>query len=89
MAGLATDPERYQSFLLRLWKETPELPWRFQVRCVSTGDEYRFAELEQVLAFLRNAAAGEGELEVDWRGQLEDAISPQGEFSTRLQLAYI
>ena len=89
MAGLATDPERYQSFLLRFWKEAPELPWRFQVRCVSTGDEYRFAELEQVIAFLRNAAAGERDFEVEWGGQSGDAVNRRGEFSSGLDPAYI
>lgn len=58
VARVVADPERYQSFLLRLWKETPELPWRYQVHCVSTGDEYRFSELDQVIAFLQGAAGG-------------------------------
>ena len=89
MAGVTTDPERYQSFLLRLWKETPELPWRFQVRCVSTGKEHRFSELEQVLAFLQEAAAGERGLEADWEGRPGDARSRQGEFCNRLDLAYL
>ena len=89
MARVTTDPELYQSFLLRLWKETPDLPWRFQVRCVSTGKEYRFSELEQVLEFLKNAATGERGPEVDWEGRLGDASSRQGEFSNQLDLAYL
>ncbi len=89
MPGLATDPERYQSYLLRLWKETPDLPWRFQVHCVSTGDEHRFAELDQVLAFLRNAAAGDHTFEPEWGGDPGDAGSRQREYSCGLDLAYI
>lgn len=58
VARVVADPERYQSFLLRLWKETPDLPWRYQVHCVATGDEYRFSELDQVIAFLKGAAGG-------------------------------
>ena len=56
MARILSDPERYQSYLLRLWKETPELPWRYQVRCVATGEEHRFSEFDQVLGFLQSVA---------------------------------
>lgn len=81
MDKVVVDPERYQSYLLRLWKEKPDLPWRYQVRCVSTGDEYRFSELEQVQAFLRGAATGEDSLE-------PGASSRSGSNSDRLDLAY-
>jgi hypothetical protein len=54
-----SDPERYQSYLLRLWKEAPDLPWRYQVRCVATGEEHRFSEFDQVLAFLQSVSGGE------------------------------
>lgn len=31
------DPDRYRSYLLRLWREAPGAPWRCQVQCVGTG----------------------------------------------------
>jgi hypothetical protein len=68
-----TDPDRYRSFLLRLWKEAPEMPWRYQVHCVATGEELRFAELEQVMAYLREVAGGTYRPEPDWIAHPQDA----------------
>jgi len=86
---VVADPERYQSFLLRLWRETPDLPWRYQIRCVSTGAEYRFSDLEQVQAFLRDVATGGNGPDRACGGRSEDASSRQRSASNRLDLAYV
>ena len=46
------DPERYRSYLLRLWRESPDVPWRVQVHCVQSGVERRFAGLAELYEFL-------------------------------------
>lgn len=46
------DPYRYRSYLLRLWRESPDAPWRCQVQCVGTDRELRFAGLAELFEFL-------------------------------------
>lgn len=46
------DAERYRSYLLRLWRESPGVPWRVHLHCVQTGAERRFAGLAALFAFL-------------------------------------
>ena len=53
------DPERYRSYMVRLWREAPGVPWRCQVQCVGTGLERRFAGLAEMFEFLAADAAGE------------------------------
>lgn len=66
VAARSIDPDRYRSYLLRLWREGPEAPWRCQVQCVGTGQELRFAGLAELFEFLlADAAAGEGEPRTD------------------------
>lgn len=54
----STDPDRYRSYLVRLWREAPGSPWRCQVSCVGTAQEHRFATLAELFAFLVADAAG-------------------------------
>jgi hypothetical protein len=66
------DPDRYRSYLLRMWREAPDAPWRCQVQCVGTGRERRFGGLAELFEFLlAEAAGGEGET----RGQ-GDSVTP-------------
>jgi hypothetical protein len=51
------DPDRYRSYLLRLWREAPGAPWRCQVQCVGSGDERRFAGIQEMFQFLLADAA--------------------------------
>lgn len=55
------DPDRYRSYLLRLWRQGPSMPWRCQVQCVGTGQELRFAGLAELFEFLAADAAGGSE----------------------------
>jgi hypothetical protein len=66
VAAHSIDPDRYRSYLLRLWREAPGGPWRCQVQCVGTGQERRFAGLAEMFAFLvADAAGAEGEMRKD------------------------
>jgi hypothetical protein len=61
-AAPRVDPDRYRSYMLRLWREAPGAPWRCQVSCVGRGRERRFAGLAELFEFLvADAAGGEGE----------------------------
>lgn len=65
MAALSIDPDRYRSYMVRLWREAPEAPWRCHVSCVGTGRERRFAGLAELFEFLAADAAGGPEREKD------------------------
>ena len=52
IAAAIADPERYRSYLLRLWRESPDAPWRVHVHCVQSGVERRFAGLAGLFQFL-------------------------------------
>jgi len=54
----SNDPDRYRSYLLRLWREAPGAPWRCQVQCVGTDRERRFAGLAEMFEFLVAEVAG-------------------------------
>lgn len=43
---------RYQAYLLRLWREGEDGPWRASVEDPHDGSQRRFASLTQLLAFL-------------------------------------
>lgn len=59
------NPTRHRSYLLRLWKETPNTPWRVHLQSVHTGEQHRFSNLEQMLAFLRGTLEDEPGLKSD------------------------
>jgi hypothetical protein len=61
VATHSTDPDRYRSYLVRLWREAPGAPWRCQVQCVGTERERRFAGLAELFEFLVTDAAGGSE----------------------------
>ena len=56
-----SDPDRYRSYLLRLWREAPGAAWRCHVQCVRTGRERRFSGLAEMIEFLLVDAACESE----------------------------
>ncbi|MGH2351015.1 MAG: hypothetical protein ACRDI2_26140 [Chloroflexota bacterium] len=43
---------RYQSYLLRLWRDHPRSPWRASLQSTATGEQHHFADLADLLAFL-------------------------------------
>jgi hypothetical protein len=42
----------YLSYLLRLWREGEEAPWRASLESVSTGQVHRFGDVEAMWRFL-------------------------------------
>jgi hypothetical protein len=42
----------YQAYLLRLWQEGPQEPWRVLLQQVSNGERRVFPDLEALFAFL-------------------------------------
>ena len=47
-----TDPARYRSYLLRLWREEASMSWRCQVQCVGSGRVLRFDGERRLFEFL-------------------------------------
>ena len=52
VAAHGIDPDRYRSYLVRLWRESPDAPWRCHVNRVGTSLERRFAGLAELFEFL-------------------------------------
>jgi len=52
-------PAGYQAYLVRLWQESPRGAWRALAKDARTGDEVRFATLEQLFLFLHGRTTGE------------------------------
>ena len=68
-----TDPARYRSYLLRLWREDTGRPWRCQVQCVASGQVRRFDDQAGLFAFLV------AELDdIPRAGARDDDIGPAG-----------
>jgi len=49
--------QQYQSFLVRLWQDSPGAPWRASTQNVLTGEEQRFANMESLFVFLQSQTA--------------------------------
>ena len=45
-------PGDYRSYLVRLWQDNPQAPWRVAVQSVQSGDILHFADLDALFAFL-------------------------------------
>lgn len=43
----------YQSYLVRLWRESSHAPWRAAVQSTATGERHTFADVAGLLAYLR------------------------------------
>jgi hypothetical protein len=55
---IVTRVSGYHSFLLRLWQEEADTPWRASLQNVQTGAVMRFASLDALVAFLQEQAVG-------------------------------
>lgn len=42
----------YQSYLLRLWRDSEHSPWRAALQSTATEQIYQFGDVGQMLAFL-------------------------------------
>lgn len=48
--------ETYRAYLVRLWRDTPQSPWRVSAQSAETGEVIRFADLKALYAFLNTQA---------------------------------
>jgi hypothetical protein len=53
----------YTAYLVRMWQENEEIPWRASAQSARTGEKIFFADLESLFIFLRaqthlNSATG-------------------------------
>ena len=55
----AAAPADYHAYLLRLWREGAQKPWRAELVSPHTGDHHHFARREQLLAFLAELTAAD------------------------------
>jgi len=46
----------YRAFVLRLWREHPDTPWRCSLQAADGAERLGFADLEQLLAYLLRLA---------------------------------
>ncbi len=45
--------DTYSSFLVRLWQDAPDGPWRVSTQSVRTGEVMRFATIHDFYNFMR------------------------------------
>ena len=50
--GNLTQPTHYQAYLVRLWRDSADVPWRVVVTYVSTGEKRHFASLDACFAYI-------------------------------------
>ncbi len=53
----------YQAYLVRIWRSSVESPWRASVQHAPSGEQIRFANMEDLLMFLYEQTNGDLELE--------------------------
>ncbi|MGD2205173.1 MAG: GAF domain-containing protein [Anaerolineae bacterium] len=53
-------PRRSRSYLLRVWQEVPDSPWRAMLRCVTSKEEHLFSDLDALVAFLKTGRGQAG-----------------------------
>ena len=54
----ARPPGAYRAYLVRLWQDSAEGPWRAMAREAESGEEHRFATIEQLFLFLHRQTQG-------------------------------
>lgn len=62
---MAAAPADYHAYLLRLWREGAQKPWRAELVSPHTGERHHFAQREQLLAFLTELTAATAAQETD------------------------
>lgn len=45
-------PTGYHAVLLRYWRDDQEVLWRYVVQDLATGEQYTFADMDLLVAFL-------------------------------------
>lgn len=50
--GKKQDSYQYQSYLIRLWQDGKDAPWRASAKDVVTGQQHLFVSPEQLFSYL-------------------------------------
>jgi len=61
-------PPIYAAYLIRLWQDTPDGPWRASAQSVQTGEIVRFGSQQALYEFLENEVSSTSKQRLD--GQL-------------------
>ncbi len=48
--------ESYHAYLLRIWRDDEQSPWRAMLECTHTGNRHNFADLEKLVSFIQNSS---------------------------------
>ena len=51
-SGTQPGQSQYHAILLRYWREEEMAVWRYVVQDLTTGEQYSFADLDLLIAFL-------------------------------------
>ena len=57
--------ERYHAYLVRLWRDRPDRPWRALVRDSANDEEHHFATVEELFLFLYRQTDGGGPIQTE------------------------
>ncbi len=55
----ASNPVRYQAYLLRLWQEDYQSSWRASLTAVQGNEQISFSDLESLFIFLHTQTDGQ------------------------------
>jgi hypothetical protein len=72
-------PVTYTAYLVRLWQENEEIPWRASAQSARTGEKLFFADLESLFIFLR--------AQTRLGPAIDSAVSGCGDVSQRRSIA--
>jgi hypothetical protein len=55
--GSMSSNPHYHSYMLRLWRDNANHPWRALLQCTATGEKLAFADILTLFAFLTEQLA--------------------------------
>lgn len=62
----------HRAYLVRLWRDGPQQPWRATVKQVSDGQELHFSSPEKLLLFLHGKTTGSERSQPSYPSQQEE-----------------
>ena len=62
MGKKQADTYQYQSYLIRLWQDGKDAPWRASAKDARTGQQYLFDSPEHLFSYLHKQTQKQGDL---------------------------
>jgi hypothetical protein len=62
MSKKQADTYQYRSYLIRLWQDGENAPWRASAKDVVTGQQHLFVSPEQLFSYLHKQTQQQGDL---------------------------